>query len=68
MTKKVDMVIKHLLATVVAATMEGINREGALSSSTVSMNKMTVVVFSATVLVVVLVLYWYYRRAEEPPR
>jgi hypothetical protein len=56
------VVITLLLAAVNAATTKGIGWEGALSSSTISKNKMMVGVFLATVvMVVVLVLYWYYR-------
>jgi hypothetical protein len=57
MMKKVAVVIMLLLATVIAATVEDVGWEGALSSSTISMNKMTVVMFLATIVMVVLVLY-----------
>jgi uncharacterized membrane protein YsdA (DUF1294 family) len=64
------VVITLLLAAVNAATTKGIGWEGALSSSTISKNKMMVGVFLATVvmvvLVVVLVLYWYYRGGGGP--
>jgi hypothetical protein len=55
MMKKVAVVIMLLLATVIAATVEDVGWEGALSSSTISMNKTTVVMFLATIVMVVLV-------------
>jgi hypothetical protein len=57
MMKKVAVVITLLLATVIAATVEDVGWEWALSPSTISMNKTTVVMFLATIVMVVLVLY-----------